>query len=84
MIMLPHTASVAVLPIELVQGQTPSYPHLEGVWLKTRLVMGKVDDAPLIRGKFPLILKGEFTPYMLSSLFPYAMVLRPNDPQIAS
>ena len=82
--MLPHTASVAVLPIELVQGQTPPYPHLEGVWLKTRLVMGKVDDAPLIRGKFPLILKGEFTPYMLSSLYPYAMVLRPNGPRIAS
>ena len=69
---------------ELVQGQTPPYLHLEGVWLKTRLVMGKMDDATLIRGKFPLILKGEFTPYMLSSLFPYAMVLRPNGPRIAS
>ena len=82
--MLPHTASVAVIPLGLFQGQTPPYPHLEGVWLKTRLVMGKVDDAPLIRGKFPLILKGEFAPYMLSSLNPYAMVLRPNGPRIAS
>ena len=37
-----------------------------------------------IRGKFPLVLKEEPAPYMLSSLYPYAMVLRPNGPWIAS